>query len=346
MFVVNNIEFNQTELLKRAAAYCNHQDIPEWERDFYSFINDWFSDSDTLEVNTSGSTGEPKRIQFSKKQFEVSANRSVTYFGLNPESNILLCLPVKYIAGMMMVVRAITSKSNLIVINPQEVKSYNLSVKIDFAAMVPLQANYLLSNESLKSNIKQLIIGGSGVNQVLQYNLLEGFPGKVWETYGMTETLTHVALRPLENDFFEALPNIRFNIDHRQCLVIDDPLIQKKPLITNDIVNLISESRFKYLGRHDQVINSGGIKIHPEQLVQVLSKVLKIQFIIIGVPDPLLGQTLAIVVENGSINESELIDSFQMLSKYEIPRKIIWLDKIPFLPTGKPDILKIKELIA
>jgi o-succinylbenzoate---CoA ligase len=314
----------------------------------YNFIIQWFSPIETITIYTSGSTGKPKEIQLLKTDMIKSAIRSNTFFELKPFNNVLLCLPVKYIAGLLMVIRAFEGKMNLLTISPQNIVLNSLDGPINFAALVPIQVDKLISKPLKISKIEKIIIGGAPVSKSLSKLIVKNYKGKAYETYGMTETITHIAIKEInsnfENNTFNAVPNVHFSIDERNCLIINDSLIQPKPLITNDHVELISETSFKLLGRYDNIINTGGIKVQPELIEEKLSNYINGKFCISSIPDDTLGQLVVLVVEK-TINNASIDNAFASLSNYQRPKKIIEIEKIPLLSNGKIDRIKLRHII-
>lgn len=322
-------------------------DLPDWERDLYTFIQTWFSCDENISIYTSGSTGEPKEIKLTRKQMLRSAMRSLHFFDLKPSENILLCLPVKYIAGMMMVVRAFAGSLNLIATSPQNLMLGSRKEKLDLVALVPLQMENLLNGCQDLSSMSKVILGGAPLSSTLEQQIISSFKGQVWETYGMTETITHVAVRKIgsESQVFTALPNITFSKDDRECLVISDPFIHETPIVTNDRVRLISSDSFQLLGRLDNVINSGGIKIQPEDLERTLEPYIDKRFCITSLPNEKLGQMVVLVVEKG-VPLEKLMDAINVLDQHHRPKKIVEIDEIPTNSNGKIDLQSVKEKIV
>ena len=201
-----------------------------------------------------------------------SAQLTGKTFELKEGDSTLLCMPMKYVAGKMMVVRALALGLDLKVVEPSSSPLKGLNKPIDFAAMVPLQLEKSLNQ---LDKVKTLIVGGGQVNPAL-VDKLRDISTQVYETYSMTETLTHVAIKPLngpnKQDVFQALDGVQFEIDERDCLVIHAPMLNPNPVLTNDLVALIDETSFHWLGRYDNVINSGGIKIIPEKVEAKLTE--------------------------------------------------------------------------
>lgn len=346
-YYLNDVCYSKSELLKYATKIIHEDFAPVWEKELYQFISEWFSAKKAINIYTSGSTGSPKKIILQKSDIVKSASRSLSYFGLNPGENVLLCLPVKYIAGMLMVIRAFTGKLNLITISPQQFDIRYIDSQIQFAALVPLQLEKALENPVQLNKIKKIIIGGAMLSANLSEKLISSYTGTAWETYGMTETITHIAIKevsPHKNDRFITLPGITINTDTRGCLIINDPLIQKQPIVTNDMAELITNTSFKLLGRIDSIINSGGIKIQPEKLEEQLSASITQKFCISSVPDPKLGELIVLVIEKGA-DHNLLNHAISRIEIYTRPKKIIEVNSIPLKNNGKIDRLAIKKLI-
>jgi O-succinylbenzoic acid--CoA ligase len=346
-YFINNKHYKKFELLELAENKVNKKNIPEWESDFYGFIIDWFSEKETITIKTSGSTGNPKNIELSKSNMVLSAKRTIDYFKLSKGNKLLLCLSVKYIAGMMQVIRAFEGGMNLISISPQQINShFNNSLNIDFAALVPIQLEQLFE-ANLQNKFRKIIIGGSPLPLNLSEKIKSNHIGKAWETYGMTETITHVAIYEINNNntrIFHALPNIKFKTDNRECLIIFDSLLNST-IITNDRVELISDTAFVLLGRVDNVINSGGVKIQPEDIEATLINYIKNRFVITSIPDDKLGDKMILIIEKE--NDIELLKTKiqDILPTYKQPKSIIEMDKIPLNNNGKVDYVSIKNYI-
>ena len=345
-YFVNHKKYSQAELLIYAQSKLKQRDLPDWERDLFSFIIAWFSGTETITILTSGSTGTPKKIEIPKSRMICSARRTLDYFDVKPFENILLCLPAKYIAGMMMIVRAFSGSLNLITISPQHLFLSDIEDKIGFASMVPLQVSKHLDESHNFDRLEKLLLGGAPVSQRLTEKVKSFFKGQVWETYGMTETITHVAVRRIEDEVqvFHALPGISFSVDERECLIISDPLIQEQPIITNDRVELRSGTSFRLIGRLDHVINSGGIKVQPEELERQLEPHIDHRFCITSMPHATLGQMVVLVVEEGADLE-KIRSAIDTIDDYRRPKKIIELKHIPTSANGKIDMKSISERI-
>jgi len=316
--------------LKVKSGKLSIEKLPIWN-DVNQFISEWLNGEEELILQTSGSTGKPKSISMKKEWMKNSAQLTENTFGLKKGDSALLCMSIKYVAGKMMVVRALELALDLKVVEPSSSPLKDIDDQIDFAAMVPLQ---LENSSNDLDKVKTLIVGGGQVSLQL-IKKLQNISTQIYETYGMTETLTHVAIKPLngpnKSDIFSALDGIHFEIDERDCLVIYAPMLNSESIITNDIVELVDKSSFRWLGRFDNIINSGGIKIIPEVIEEKLASVIiDRRFYIVGETDNKLGEKVVLLVEG---NETEL--SFQHLEKYERPKEIYFIPKFVETKSGK-----------
>ncbi len=305
-----------------------------------AFLKNWFDDKSFVEVQTSGSTGVPKVIHLSKKHMINSAKATGNYFELPEKTSALLCMSPNYIAGKMMLVRAITLGWHLDIVEAVSNPLMKIKKKYDFSAMVPLQLHNSLNEIH---NIKKVIVGGGVVSNKLLRNI-QNISTDVFATYGMTETITHIAVKKLnhfhskhvEESYYQVLPNITISTDKRGCLVINAPNLADEEVITNDIVELISEKEFQWLGRFDTIINSGGIKLIPEQIEKKISAILSKRFFVAGIPDAILGEKLVLIIEdeinNAILNEVKNLNS---ISKYEAPKEIYFVENFIETPTKK-----------
>lgn len=326
-FKLNGFHLNREDLCR--VAYSFIKEGEDFEKPVGNFLLDWFDYKSYIEMETSGSTGAPKTISISKQAMVDSALATGDFFNLQPGNKALQCLPVKYVAGKMMLVRAMILGLDLEFVAPSSHPLDHNEIDFDFVAMVPLQAQNSISQ--LKK-VKKLIIGGAAVNKTLEKQLLK-LPTKVYETYGMTETITHIAARKLGEKAFTVLPYVTVSFDDRNCLVIHAPRISPEVIITNDIVELLDENQFIFLGRMDNIINSGGIKLIPEQIEKKLVGKISQRFFIASKPDDELGEKVVLVIES---EKHELDDSiYESLDKYEKPKEIIFIPKFLDTVTGK-----------
>ena len=321
---------NITSPLKVKSGKLSIDKMPIW-KDVNQFISEWYSSDDEMIVQTSGSTGKPKSISVKKKCMRNSAQLTGKTFSLKEGDTALLCIPMKYIAGKMMVVRALELGLDLKVVEPSSNPLNGIKEIIDFSAMVPFQLENSLNQ---LNKIKTLIIGGGQVSPKL-VEKLQIESTQVYETYGMTETLTHVAIKPLNgpniSDLFRSLDGIHFEKDDRGCLAIHASALNPVPIVTNDLVELIDENSFRWLGRFDNVINSGGVKIIPELVeAKLLSIIPNNRFFINGESDESLGEKVVLVVEGNVIEIS-----FDSLEKFEKPKEIYFISEFLETESGK-----------
>lgn len=328
----------------------------EFEIKTKNFLEKWFSDSDTVKVQTSGSTGVPKIFDIEKKKMINSAEMTCNFLGLKEGDTALICLPVEYISGKMMVVRSIVRKLKLMIVDPSTKPIENLNDEIDFCAMTPLQVENSLDQLHL---IKNLIIGGATVSESLKTKIIQTLrlsnsQTKIFETYGMSETLSHIGLKqvaPNSEDFFTVFENVEISKDERGCLKIFAPKVNAEILQTNDLVEIkhfdssqCDKKQFRFLGRIDNVINSGGVKIFPEQLEALVKKEIPNEVIFLGIDDEILGQKLILIVE-GVQSEAlrKKISNIPFEKNFHKPKEIIFLEKIPRTPNGKVNRIQLKN---
>jgi len=329
-FKLNGINYAHEEL--KEVAYSLVKEGDPYEKIVGDFLMDWLDGNDYVYVKTSGSTGEQKVIQLKKQAMANSAIATGDFFKLGPGDSALHCLPAQYIAGKMMFIRALILGLELDLIEPSAHPIFDPYKAYDFCAMIPLQLQNSIANIN---NIKTIIVGGAKVSDQL-INNLQQCSAHVYETFGMTETITHVATKLLNvnrEKYYNALPHISISKDDRDCLVIVATNISEDKIVTNDIVKLHSDTSFEWLGRIDNVINSGGVKLYPEIIEEKLKNKIERRFFITSHPDIKLGEKLILVVEG----EDATIDShsFDGLDTYEIPKQIFTVHKFEETPTGK-----------
>ncbi len=346
-FKLNGESFERNRLLNLANRYIKEGE--PYEGEIGVFLLDWLDSEDFVEVKTSGSTGAPKILRV-RKQFMVnSALTTGHFFDLPAGTTALLCLPVSYIAGKMMLVRALILGWDLNMPPPKSNPLDHIFKRFDFCAMTPFQLDNSLNRLHL---IKKLIVGGGALSCHIQ-NLVQGIRTKVYETYGMTETVSHIAARRINGKKerkspipFKTFPNITISTDERNCLVINAPRISDEIIVTNDIVEILTYKKFIWKGRIDNVINSGGIKIHPEEVEKKLEKIILHRFFITSLPDDSLGEKLVLFVEVEFSEETlqlltRQIGSLKSLHKYEIPKKIYFVEKFEETHSGKINRINI-----
>lgn len=336
-FELNNQSFKSIEEL---LAYTKDINLS-----IHGFLLDWFDEKTYVVVNTSGSTGKPKPMQLRKEFMINSAKATGAFFNLPENTSALLCLSTDYIAGKMMLVRALVLGWKLDVVTTDSNPLKNVTKRYDFSAMVPMQLQNSLND---LNKVQKLIVGGGVVSKELIAQI-QGIDTAIFATYGMTETVTHIAVKQL-NQFvtsneeevsnYHTLPNVEVSIDKRGCLVINAPKVTEEVIVTNDVVNLISSTSFTWLGRYDNVINSGGVKLHPEKIEEKLSTIISNRFFVTGISDNRLGEKLVLLIE-GIADESlvmelknELKNSI-LLTKYEVPKEIHFIEAFVETETKK-----------
>ena len=319
------------------------------------FLDEWNNDSEYVEVKTSGSTGEPKRMLVEKRRMLNSARITCDFLGLKAGDTALLCMSTDYIAGKMMVVRSIERGLKLIEVSPSGHPLNNsqlstLNSPLSFAAMVPMQVyNSLQVPEERERliQIRHLIIGGGAIDEAMEAEL-RTFPHAVWSTYGMTETLSHIALRrisgPEASEWYTPFRTVKLSTTSEGCLVIDAPEVCGQTLTTNDIVELKPDGRFRILGRKDNVICSGGIKIQMEEVEACLKKYMRVPYIISKRKDEKFGEIVVLLTEGDTAEAKAVCE--KVLPKYHQPKVYLHIDKIPLTETGKPARKKILDLIV
>ncbi len=319
--------------------------------DLSKFLSEWFDSSETISVQTSGSTGAPKKMQVEKKRMMNSAMLTVSFLNIQKGDTAQLCMPLKYIAGKMVVIRALVAELNLIPITPCGHPMETLPVAPTFSAMIPMQVYNSLQNPrecELLKQVKHLIIGGGSIDDSLS-NALKYFPEAVWSTYGMTETLSHIALRKLSGKdasiWYTPLPEVNVSISDCGTLVIDAPKVSSQTLVTNDIAVFNERGQFRILGRKDNTINTGGVKVQIEQVEALLKPLLSTSFMITSIPDPKFGERIVLLLENSfNISFKTVHQAIDTLPPYWQPKEILYALQLPLTETGKPDRAKAKKL--
>ena len=342
------------------------------------FIEEWNSPSPYVRVKTSGSTGKPKEMLVEKRRMLASARMTCDFLGLQPGDTALLCMSLDYIAGKMMVVRALERGLRLVsvepsghplssrptplaptpnpsrgeggfdTLSPAKTNQAPLPSGGDgggcFLAMVPMQVwNTLQVPEERERlwKVRHLLIGGGAINEQLA-EALQDFPGNAWSSYGMTETLSHIALRrlngPDRSEWYTPLPGVSVSLNEEGCLVIRAPHLCDETLFTHDLAEVQSsqpDSPFRILGRRDNVVCSGGIKIQMEAVEEKLRPHLSFPFMITKRPDPKFGEVVAMLIEGATIEHCRAICQ-RVLPKYEHPKFFLVVDRLPLTETGKP----------
>lgn len=331
---LNGVAFTQQDILEQKETGTS------FEKNTLVFYRSYLL-QEAIELTSSGSTGQPNVFRFTHKQIQASAQITIKTLGLHSKMNALLCLNPKYIAGQMMIARSLEAGMPLYATEPCANPLEKISSEIHFAAFVPYQLQTILNSkqaEKLKP-VKSTLIGGAPWNKSYS-SKLEKLSGEFFETYGMTETLTHVALRDAKktDSYFQVLPAFTIHQDGRQCLIIKASHLAEQ-VVTNDIVQLISKNQFQWLGRYDNVINSGGIKIFPEQVEEEIRSLLHTanianDFFVRPVSHPDFGNVIEMVVENPPIEKEIILKVLHSLDFFKKPKQISFTNFIR-TETGK-----------
>jgi O-succinylbenzoic acid--CoA ligase len=341
-FTYNGIRNSREEWISFIASTVG--EASEWEQPLLSFMQSWLNDEDFVEVQTSGSTGQPKTWKASKRAMIASATLTANYFNRKEGTTAFLCLPGSFIAGKMMLVRSMVFGWNLTVVRPSSTPLSALKHPFDFAAFTPMQLTSLNESElQLLSRFGSVIIGGAAVSESLCVRLSR-YCDNVYETYGMAETLSHIALRKLTvpETHFQALEGVRLITDSEGRLQIFAPHLHSEIITTNDIVELIDERSFWYKGRYDRMINSGGIKLFAEAIERKLESVLTFPYSIGSAPDDTFGEKVVLYIEADSSMDLKIIDERlkQQLDRYEVPKVIKVVEKLERTESGKIKVIK------
>ena len=348
LFPTAGLTISALDLINRPTAHD-----PEIVRKVAEVCSWWFQKQDELEITTSGSTGKPKVFTFSREAIKASIKRTATALNLKKGSTALLALDPSFIGGKMMILRALEEGLNLVCVPPSSnpLKLVSQQQPIDFAAFVPLQVEAILNDEETKEkfhHITSVIIGGATLHFSLRKKL-ESISAQTYLTFGMTETLSHIALMRIspENNSYTVLPEIKIEQDSRGCLVIDVPKISSSPIQTNDLVEIIDEHHFRWLGRMDNIINSGGLKFNPEILESRAEESIRTyfkngSFMFTSLPDERLGNRIVLLIFDCPRPNFE--DCLKItkalegcLDPYERPKEIRWSKSQEKNPGGKLD---------
>lgn len=304
--------------------------------DVEAFVRKWNDSEPFIEAHTSGSTGKPKAIRLLKRDMLVSAEKTCRFFGIDRDSLLGLPLSLSYIAGKMMAVRALASGAELWCEQPSMnlLNDYTMGRKIDLLSVVPAQIPNLL-NSGRMDYVKHLLIGGAPLSYKSEAQLLDA-KVSAFCSYGMTETCSHVALRKIGTHYYTGLDGISFSIDDRGCLVIRLEDFSIGEITTNDIVKLIDENRFEWLGRYDNVINSGGIKLQPEAIELKIADCLpENNYYISWRASERWGEEIVLVVESASEIANLMHEISKRLTLYETPKAIIYKKILERTTSGK-----------
>lgn len=344
MITINGQNYPVARQASLLAEFRHRYGEKSFEAELADFLNEWYGPEDVLSVHTSGSTGTPKELWVEKRRMVNSARLTIAFLGLQSGDSALLCMPLQYIAGKMVVIRAAVGGLNLLPVAPCGHPLAHLEEIPTFAALIPMQVYNTLQVPAEAEKLRQvrhLIIGGGAINAALAEQLAT-FPHNVWSTYGMTETLSHIALRRLNgpdaSEWYTPLEGVRLQLSEEATLVIEAPAVSRVPLVTNDIAELDEQGRFRILGRKDNTINTGGVKVQIEQVEALLHPLLPFPFFISSVPDPKFGERIVLLAETTAPpSDGFLKTAFAQLPPYWRPRQIFCIDRLPLTGTGKPD---------
>jgi O-succinylbenzoic acid--CoA ligase len=333
----------------------NLNNVPDSERKTLTFCKGWLQHQKGFQIQTSGSTGKPKQIILSREQMRISAAMTGAALGLLENDAAFICLNTEYIAGMMMLVRGFELKLQMTVVPPASnpFKDIPENVNFDFAAFVPLQLQSILRDSlerlSVLNKMKAIIVGGGVISPELEKNI-QAIQAPVYHTYGMTETVSHIAIKRLNglerSDLYTTLEGVKIRLDQRNCLEINSPTTNHQWITTNDLAELITENKFKWLGRIDNIINSGGIKIQIESLESKIENIFSLsgiehRFFICSLPHAELGESILLVVEGKDTDkllERQILTKLKPeLQKFEMPKTIKFVEHFKMTDTEKID---------
>lgn len=333
-------------------SLISRENLSSFEVTLFSFLDEWFTSSPFITVHTSGSTGTPKKLTVKKEQMMQSARMTCSFLNLTKGDNVLLCMPLSYIAGKMIVVRALVAGLNLYPVSPSGHPLADTNTVFQFAAMIPLQVFNSLQIPEEKERlekIEKLIIGGGVVDTLLEKEL-KNLPHEIYSTYGMTETLSHIAMRKLNGQdaslLYTPLPSVTLSLSPDETLVIHAPLVNDKQLTTNDVARILPDGRFAILGRKDNIINSGGIKIQAEEIENLLRRIIGTAYAITSRPDAKFGEVVVLLVESQTDHHQLMEDMRKILTPYQLPKLIITVEAIPLTDSGKINRAKVKEIAS
>ena len=345
-FRLDGVPHDRESLMMHCRLALAQNEVPDWKKELCVFLLEWSDPSRTaFDQMTSGTTGQPKLYRLQRSAMIKSALNTIEAFGLCSGDRILLCLPVQYIAGKMMAVRAMVGGMDLVTIAPSGRPVPQLEGRVVFAAMVPMQVHESLEHGDDLSAVDTLLIGGGEIHPALRERLSRLEHPMVYESFAMTETITHFALRRINGEdaeeVFKPMGGVEVSRDDRGCLIVSVEEITDGPVYTNDLVEFGPDGKgFIWLGRADHMINSGGIKIIPEVLEQKITGILGKTCLVLPEPDPVLGEKLLLLVESDEpeppleLWRSRLREALQ---RYEVPKRIAVALNIPRNASLKPD---------
>ncbi|HLF35740.1 MAG TPA: AMP-binding protein [Cyclobacteriaceae bacterium] len=332
----------------------------EFENNTIGLIKNWYGKEEFFSLQSSGSTGSPKTFKASRRMLEASAGLTLKTLQLTQGMNAVLCLDTKYTAGIMMLIRGLIGNQNIYAVNPSADPFSALpeELVIDFIAIVPAQLGSIGKNNSIRrfTDRSNILVGGAPLPAELERRM-QSFPGIYFQTFGMAETLSHIALKKLngkgKSNVYETIGDITVSIAPDGCLAVKAPHLSEDKIITRDIVQLIDDRHFVWKGRADNMINSGGIKIQLEELETEIEKILDstgihVNFFITSVPDDILGEKVIMLIEDpGDLYPGEVVIKTlkEKLKKYHLPRDIYRFRDFRYTENGKLDRLNTRKLL-
>ena len=353
LITIANKRYPLLDLLNKRSMWNKFND---YDQQALQYLHGWVNDQQVFSIMTSGSTGKPKYLKLSRERITESAERTIRYFNLSSKDVALICIDIKYIGGVMMLFRCMLSRMDIIVTTPDNEPLSRISdgVRPTFLAIVPLQLQNILNQSASKklTNIKAIIVGGAPINAGLKKQCSDSeLP--IYHTFGMTETVSHIALCKLNyagDHIFEVLPGVQIKCDAQDRLIIKSDSTNSRWITTNDVVEIVNDNHFKWSGRLDNVINSGGVKIHPESIEpeisdHLLRTGLQGRVFVSGVPDLKYG-IKAILMYEGKLDTNQKTDLVKKLKKllprYHNPKEVWCIEK--FLETGTGKIKRQETL--
>jgi O-succinylbenzoic acid--CoA ligase len=351
---IEGIPYSRDELGALCCRKALEPGMPDWERKVYAFVYQFqTTGSGPILQRTSGTTGDPREYELDRGSMVASALKTLDYFGLQPGDRALLCLPVDYVAGKMMVVRALVGGLDLRLREPSGRPLEHLDENIDFVAMVPLQVHGSLEAGDGLSRVRTLLVGGGELHPSLRTRLESLETPQVYESFAMTETYTHFALRRINgaarDPDFRVLEGVEIRTDERACLVVNVPGVSNGSVVSNDLVEIAKDGLgFTWLGRFDNVIKTGGIKVIPEVLEKRIKALVGRECLLLPLSDAKLGQRMVLLVEHPgpaapAPDWSALLR--EQLAPHELPKQIIPVREIPRNASFKPDRVTARKLI-
>jgi O-succinylbenzoic acid--CoA ligase len=326
--------------------------VNSFQEEVFDFCRQWKLGKNEFSFHTSGSTGKPKPIYLSRLSMIESANMTMDWLHLQEGDNVLLCLPIEYIAGAMMLVRALVLKLNIVLVEPSQnpLEEITKPINIHLASFVTTQWSTILqSNPNLFtffSEVKGILIGGSELTSSVEL-LTKEIQLPIFQTYGMTETSSHIAFRQIssEDAIYQCLKGVQIKLNDQGCLCIHAPSTLNQWIETNDVAELIHVNQFSILGRNDFAINSGGRKIHPEIIEKCCHSFfaqhsITCKTFAYGLDDDFYGQKLVLFIETiDELNiQLQLIEYLKLnLESWEVPKQFIILPEFLYTKTGKID---------